>query len=153
MKIALALPLALALLAPAGAQQADPLKSDACGAALAQLDAARRAGGPPAAVQDLRSAAAGACLGSSAVPIRPSRVLQAPIVVPPPQIDVPPPVAPLPAPVLPPPPVAIQRPAVPAVCDAGGCWTSDGTHLRALPPGLAGPNGLCGVQGGMVYCP
>jgi hypothetical protein len=153
MKIALAFSLAVAVLAPAGAQQADPLKSDTCGAALAQLDAARHAGAAALAVQDLRSAAAGACLGSAVVPTRPSRVLQAPIAVPPPQIEVPPPAAPLPAPVLPPPPVAIQRPAVPATCDAGGCWTNDGTHLRALPPGLAGPQGLCGVQGGMVYCP
>lgn len=154
MKIALALSLALAVLAPAGAQTGDPLKSDACGAALAQLEAARKStAAAPAAVQDLRSAAAAACLGSSAVPTRPSRVLQAPIVVPPPQIDLPAPLAPLPAPALPPPPVAIQRPPVPATCDAGGCWTNDGTHLRPLPPGLAGPNGLCVAQGGMVYCP
>jgi hypothetical protein len=153
MKIALALALTLAALAPAGAQQGDPLKSEACAAALAQLNAARNAGAAAAAVQDLRAAAAGACLGTTAAPTRPSRVLQAPIVVSPTQIEVPQPVAPLAAPVLPLPPVAIQRPAVPATCDAGGCWTNDGTQLRQLPPGLAGPKGLCFPQGGMVYCP
>lgn len=153
MKIALALSLALAVLAPAGAQQGDPLKSDACAAALARLEAARRAAAAPGAVQDLRSAAAGTCLGSTAVPTRPSRVLQAPIAVPPAPLEVAPAAAPLPAPALPPPPVAIQRPAVPATCDAGGCWAEDGTHLRALPPGLAGPGGPCVPRGGMVYCP
>ncbi|HEX7890041.1 MAG TPA: hypothetical protein VF522_11840 [Ramlibacter sp.] len=153
MKIALALALTLAALAPAGAQQDDPLKSEACAAALARLKAAHDAPAAPASVQDLRTAAAGACLGNASAPTRPSRVLQAPTVVPPTQIELPQPVAPLPAPVLPPPPVAIQRPAVPATCDAGGCWTNDGSQLRQLPPGGAGPRGLCFPQGGMVYCP
>ena len=149
MKTTCALLLAAAALA-AHAQE-DPLKSAACGAALADLQAARGgAAGPPGT---LRDAAARACLGSAVVPTRPARVLQAPVAVPPPQIDVPPqpptlrPLAP------PPPPVVIQRPPVPAICDANGCWANDGTHLQQVPPSLLGPAGLCSQQGGVVYCP
>jgi hypothetical protein len=154
MKIACALLFLLA--APlVQAQAGDPLKSPECGAALAQLQAARSGGAAPGAVEELRSAAAGSCLGSTAVPSRPSRIAQQPIAVPPPQIDLPPQRGvPLPAPVLPPPPVAIQRAPLPAQCDAGGCWSSDGgTHLRHVPPTLAGPSGMCTQQGGLVYCP
>lgn len=152
MKIALLSLLFLAL-APTAPAQHDPLKSAACGAALASLQAARSSGAPAAAVEDLRSAAAGSCLGSTVVPGRPSRVLQTPVVVPPPQIQAAPrPVPPF-APVLPPPPVAIERAPLPATCDAGGCWTNDGTHLRHVPPSLAGPRGLCIQQGGQLACP
>jgi hypothetical protein len=49
--------------------------------------------------------------------------------------------------------VAIQRAPLPATCDPGGCWTNDGTHLRHVPPSLAGPGGLCTQQGGLVFCP
>jgi hypothetical protein len=81
-------------------------------------------------------------------------VLQAPISVPPPQIEVPPAAAPLAPPSLPPPPVAVERAPLPAACDAGGCWTNDGgTHLRHVPPNLMGPRGLCSTQAGVVYCP
>ena len=140
---------ALWAMAPVHAQE-DPLKSADCGSALATLQAARPGGvkGVGAGV-----AAASACLGSSAIPLRPSRVLQAPVAVPPAQIEVPARVAPLPAPSLPPPPVAIDRPPSPATCDAGGCWSNDGTHLRHVPPNLVGPAGLCTQQGGLVYCP
>lgn len=143
--------LLLAAILPVAAQTADPLKSADCGAAIAQLESARagRAGN----VEALRGAAASACLGSSQLPSRPARVLQAPISVPPPQIELPQRVAPAPAPSLPPPPVAIGRPPTPATCDAGGCWTSDGTQLRHVPPNLVGPAGLCSQAGGMVYCP
>jgi hypothetical protein len=151
MKIALALLLAFA--ATVHAQEGDPLKSAACGSALADLQAARRSAAADGTVQALRSAAATICLGSATIPTRPSRVTQAPIVVPPPQIDVPQRVAPLPAPVMPPPPVAIQRGALPSHCDPGGCWTNDGSHLRHVPPTLVGPNGLCIQQGGQVFCP
>ena len=73
----------------------------------------------------------------------------------PPQIELPQVVAPQRPPVLlpPPPPVAIQRLPLPGQCDAGGCWSNDGTHLRHVPPSLAGPSGLCTQQGGLVYCP
>ena len=136
--------------APLHAQD-DPLKSPACGAALAALQSARNANA--ADVESLRAGAAGACLGSSAVPARPPRVLQEPIAVPPPRIEPPAPVAPLPAPMLAPPPVAIERAPSPTHCDVGGCWSSDGTHLRMVPPSLAGPRGLCTQQGGLLLCP
>jgi hypothetical protein len=153
MKITCALLVLAALAAPVAAQQADPLKSNACGAALASLQSARSAGAAAGAVEQLRAAAAGTCLGSEVIPTRPTRIARPPVAVLPPQIDVPQRVAPLPAPVLPPPPVAIQRPPMPAHCDAGGCWSNDGTHLRHVPPTLAGPQGLCTQQGGLVYCP
>lgn len=153
MKIALAWLLLLGAAAPLAAQADDPLKSPACGAALANLQSARTSGAAAASVEALRSAAAAACLGSATVPARPPRVTQAPVVVPPPQIEGPQRVAPLPAPVLPPPPVAIERAPLPATCDAGGCWVGGDTHLRHVPPNLAGPRGLCTQQGGLVSCP
>jgi hypothetical protein len=154
MKIACLCLLLLAAASPLRAQEGDPLKSQACGAALAQLQAARGAdSASPAAVESLRSAAATTCLGSGAPPSRPGRVLQAPVVVPPPQIEVPQQVAPLAPPVLPPPPVIVGRPAAPALCDAGGCWADDGTHLLQVPPTLAGPRGLCTQRAGQLFCP
>ena len=57
------------------------------------------------------------------------------------------------APALPPPPVAIGRPPRVTHCDAAGCWADDGRGLRHVGPNLAGPNGLCTQQGGLVYCP
>jgi hypothetical protein len=147
------LPLLLVAALPAGAQQEDPLKSAACGAALASLQAARAAQAAPATVEALRSSAASSCLGTATPPSRPGRVLQAPIVVPPPQIEVPARAAPLPAPVLPPAPVAIERAPLPAVCDSLGCWTQDGPQLRRVPPNVIGPRGPCTQQGAQVYCP
>lgn len=153
MRIALPLAAALALCAGAWAQPGDPLKSPACGAALAHLQYARSAGAPAREVEGLRGAASAACLGSAAVPARPSRVVRAPVVVPPPQIEVPQRAAPLPEPVLPPPPVALERAPAPALCDVNGCWTSGAPHLRHVPPNLAGPGGLCIAQGGAIVCP
>lgn len=149
------LALSLLLLAAAwpATAQVDPLKSPACGAALAGLQAARSGSAGAGRVESLRSEAATVCLGAGSVPSRPSRVLQAPISVPPPQIEPTPLPPPLAAPSLPPPPVAFDRPATPALCDPGGCWTNDGTHLRQVPPNLAGPRGLCSTQAGVVYCP
>jgi hypothetical protein len=152
MKIPCALVL-LAAFAAAGAQQADPLKSDACGAALSQLQAARSAGAPPQRVEALRSEAAGTCLGSRMEPTRPSRVARPPIVVPPPVIEVPGQAALPAAPSPPPPPVAIDRGPAPALCDANGCWINDGTHLRQVQPALPGPRGPCSAVGALVYCP
>ena len=154
MKIARALLPLLFVALPCAAQE-DPLKSAACGAALSQLQAARQRGADTGTVESLRSAAANTCLGSGTPPTRPGRVLRPPITVPPPQIEVPAQVAPLqvPVPAPAPPPVAIQRPPAPALCDAGGCWSNDGTHLQQLPPSLIGPRGLCTQQGGLLYCP
>ena len=134
----------------AQAQAGDPLKSTACGEALAALQAAR---GSPA-LQPLRQRAAQACLGSTNEARRAPRTLRPPIAVPPPVI-VPPaqPPALLAAPVPPPPPVVVGRPPRLTHCDAGGCWADDGTGLRQVGPGLAGPAGLCTLQGGLVYCP
>jgi len=150
LKSACAVLLLLLAAGPVRAQNADPLKSPECGAALARLQAARAGGNDPKVVESLRSDAATTCLGYGAPPARPGRTLQAPIGVAPPQIDVPAARAPLAAPA-PPPPVAIERFPAPATCDANGCWTNDGTHLRHVPPNLTGP--LCMQQGGSFYCP
>jgi hypothetical protein len=80
-------------------------------------------------------------------------MLQPPVVVPPPAIVPPPLPAPMARPALPPPPVALQRPPALTHCDVAGCWADDGQHLRQLGPNLAGPNGRCSQQGGLVYCP
>jgi len=149
------LPVLLLAMAPAlpWAQVSDPLKSAACGDALAALQAARGDGTGEAAAQALRASAARTCLGGSGVAGRPSRIVQAPIVVPPPVIAVPAGPGPMSQPSQIPPPVAIDRPATPTHCDVGGCWSNDGQHLRHVGPNLAGPNGLCSQQGGLVYCP
>jgi hypothetical protein len=146
--------LMLLLTVPASrAQQDDPLKSPACGAALAALQAARQDGGDAARTETLRSQAATTCLGMPDPRARPSRALQAPIAVPPPRIDVPPVARSLPPPTLPPPPVAMERLPAPANCDGTGCWVNDGSHLQRVPPTLVGPQGLCTQQGGQLYCP
>ena len=150
------LPVLLALvLAPAlaCAQDGDPLKSPACGAALAALQSARGSGAADAAVQNLRQGAARTCLGGGDAPRRTARVAQPPVVIPPPALEPAPLPPPLPQVALPPPPVAIQRPPTPATCDIGGCWANDGQHLRHVGPNLYGPAGLCSQQGGLVYCP
>lgn len=133
-----------------GAHAADPLKSPACGEALAALQAARG----DHDVQPLRQRAAQACLGSASEAGRAPRTLQPPVAVPPPAI-VPPSRPPglVAAPVPPPSPVAVQRPPRVTHCDAGGCWVDDGSGLRQVGPGLAGPAGLCTQQAGVVYCP
>lgn len=139
--------------AAAAAQESDPLKSAACAQALGNLESARSAGGAPTVVEGLRAAAAATCLGSSAIPQRPGRVAQPPVSVPPQQVDLPVRVAPLPPAALPPPPVPIDRAPSPALCDASGCWASDGTHLRRVGPNLAGPGGPCVQQGALIACP
>lgn len=141
--------LLLAACACAHAQE-DPLKSPACGAALAALQAARTEKAAPARIESLRSSAEQTCLGSASLPTRPARTVQAPVHVPPPQIDAPLATPSLRPPVAPPPPVAIERYPQPATCDPNGCWTNDGSHLRMVPPN---PPGLCTTQGGLVYCP
>jgi hypothetical protein len=154
MSTTIAFLLLLAAALPLRAQAGDPLKSAACATALATLQAGRQTAANAHRLEALRSSAAEACLGAAAIPTRPSRVLRPPVVVPPPQIDVPQGGVHAHESVqAPAPPVAIGRPALPATCDAGGCWTSDGTHLRHVPPNGVGPSGLCTQQGGLVYCP
>jgi hypothetical protein len=135
------------------AQSDDPLKSPTCGEALAELQSARAAHAAPAQVERLRAHAESLCLGSMAVPRRPPRVAQRPIVVPPPRIDVPSRAAILGAPSVPPPPVGVPHFPAPAQCDPGGCWVNDGSHLQYVPPTLATPRGPCTRQGALVYCP
>ena len=146
-------PLLLAAAAPLHAQDADPLKSPACGAAIAQLQAARENHEDAARIETMRRGAANTCLGQPDPPARPARSVQAPVSVPTPQIAMPSRPEPMAVPTPPPPPVAIDRPSSPAICDAGGCWANDGTHLRMVPPDLRGPTGLCSSLGGQLYCP
>lgn len=148
-----ATPLLACVACAAHAQAGDPLKSPQCGAALADLQAARDAHAAPAQVERLRAQGANVCLGSSALPRRPARIAQAPIAVPPPRIDLPSRAAIPAAPSPPPPPVAVPHGPVPAQCDPGGCWIDDGSHLRYLPPALTTPAGPCLRQGALVYCP
>lgn len=150
MKILFALLLAL----PGWLQaQPDPLKSPACAQALAGLDAARADDARGAQVPALRNQAAQACLGGNPALGRTARVLQAPITVPPPALTPPPLPETMAQPRRPPPPVALARPALPALCDTGGCWASDGGRLRHVGPNLAGPTGMCAQHGGQVLCP
>ncbi|RYX89878.1 MAG: hypothetical protein EOO28_31335 [Comamonadaceae bacterium] len=50
-------------------------------------------------------------------------------------------------------PVEIGRPNHITTCDPNGCWGTDGSRLNRLGPELAGPRGICSVQGGVVACP
>ncbi|WP_427912324.1 hypothetical protein ACPWT1_17010 [Ramlibacter sp. MMS24-I3-19] len=131
---------------------ADPLKSDACGRALAALQAARTpdSGRTPGQVEGLRREATQACLGGSGEARRPSPTAQAPMVVPPPTVALPRSIPPAEV-VLPAPP--IERPAVITACDAGGCWDSNGKRLNRAGPILIGPGGACVTTGVQVRCP
>lgn len=144
--------LATAVLALAGpAHAADPLKSPACGEALAALQAARGAGA--ADVDARRGAATRACLGGTGAASRPAPVAREPIAVPPPTIALPTP-QPLPGPpAAPSPPLAVDRPPVITACDAGGCWDSNGTRMHSAGPLLIGPAGVCTTAGNTVRCP
>lgn len=138
-------------LLPAGAG-ADPLKSDACGASLAGLQASRGRGADARAIEAARQQALRDCLGGSGEARRPSPVAREPIAVPPPVVALPEP--PAPAPAAPSPPaVDIERPPVITSCDTGGCWDSHGTRLNRAGPLLIGPHGACTTSGATVYCP
>lgn len=141
----------LALAAAAPAWAADPLKSEACGRSLAELQAARDGPARSPQVESLRRQATRDCLGGGE-PVRPSPAAQSSITVPPPVIEPPLPpraavTAPLPA------PVRIERPPVITSCDAGGCWDSDGRRLNQAGPVLIGPGGACTTAGATVRCP
>lgn len=45
------------------------------------------------------------------------------------------------------------RPQFIVSCDAFGCWADDGSRLNRIGPNLAGPRGLCTVQGSVLSCP
>jgi hypothetical protein len=148
--------MALAMLAcaAAAAQDGDPLKSPACGDAIAALDAARSAKAAPAQVEVLRARAAQTCLGTADPPRRPARVLQPPVAIPPPPLAPPGVAAPQLLVTPPPPPVTITRPPQVTQCDPAGCWVDDGgNRLRHLPPHQVSPRGPCTIVGALVYCP
>jgi hypothetical protein len=134
----------------------DPLKSSACGEAIAALEAAREAARrDPALVstEALRQRATQLCLGGGDSPTRPARAMQAPIAVPPPVIAPPGPPAAARIPPTPLPPVDIGRAPTITSCDLNGCWASDGSRLNRVGPQLHGPSGPCTVQSGLAYCP
>ncbi|HVZ43227.1 MAG TPA: hypothetical protein VHA82_05405 [Ramlibacter sp.] len=148
-----ALPALLLVLASGAARAQDPLKSPECGAAIAQLQAARA--GDAADVAALRDSAARLCLGASQPTRRGNRWAQPPIAVPAPVIEVPPSPPPSRSPqgyVPLPPPLPIERPATITSCDPNGCWTSEGARLPRQGPILIGPNGPCTVQAGSAFC-
>jgi hypothetical protein len=150
-------PLLLAMAtAAACAAEPDPLKSEACKAALAELE---QVVGEPASdsrarrVAQAREQAATACLGRSQ-----GRGVRSG--APYPAQSVAPPVAtvPRPSPALrpvAPPPAAEPAPraAVITSCDPAGCWDSNGQRLNRMGPLLMGPRGACTAQGGLVNCP
>lgn len=130
----------------------DPLKSDACGRALADLQAARAgaSGRTPGQVEALRRDATQACLGGNGDARRPAPTAQAPLAVPPPTVALPRSVPPREGT---PPAPPIERPAVITSCDAGGCWDSNGKRLNRAGPVLIGPAGVCVTTGPQVQCP
>lgn len=141
--------LAFAALLPWQPASADPLKSEDCGARLAQLDIARRQSPGTAEVEALRQQATRACLGGGGDARRPAPTARVPLVVPPPVVTAEPaqPVPPAsPAP-------AIERPPVVTSCDPAGCWDSNGTRLNRAGPQLIGPRGVCTTVGTTVHCP
>lgn len=144
------------VLAPAAAWPQDPLKSQACKAAIGQLEQILdEKPHAPARAQRLAAArrdAAVACLGRSDQGRLRSGAPHPPQAVAPPVVTAAP-SAPLPRSEAPPPPLAIPRPTVITTCDPAGCWDSEGRRLNHMGPLLVGPRGACTVQGGLVNCP
>lgn len=100
-----------------------------------------------------RRSAALACLGEAGeadgeAAARPPRIEA------PPQLRIPPtlPAMRMPAPAAPA-RVAPPQPRTLGVCDANGCWASDGTRLQRVGPQLLGPSGFCTTAGHTVQCP
>lgn len=52
-----------------------------------------------------------------------------------------------------PPPVANPRPTIITICDASGCWDSEGRRLNNAGPALMSPRGLCSGTGNAINCP
>jgi hypothetical protein len=140
--------LAFVLPVSTGLAAEDPLKSQACGEALAALQAAReQLRGTADHVERLRRTAANVCLGGATSSTRPSPTVRLPESLPsvrqPPTVTVPgvsPPI----------PPLAYERLPLPGVCDTAGCWSDDGQRLRHTPTLPAGP---CSLRGGVMVCP
>lgn len=145
------------------AQGADPLKSSECIQTLDALQAQEAAmvataqhkdageqAEQLATLETLRRDAAHACLGSRLdAPPRVERLARPPIAVAPvaPRAAVTPPV-----PAATPPPIRIPPLRTITICDAAGCWASDGTRLSRVGPLLFGPPGLCTLQGAVLSC-
>ena len=56
------------------------------------------------------------------------------------------------------PPIAPTRAPIPGPrtvtsCDAGGCWTSDGTRVDRFGPDLRDRRGVCTLSGAVLRCP
>lgn len=165
---------ALGWLVPTAAR-ADPLNSPSCLSALQALtqaeqvttrtlpapassargtDGARTA---PPTVLAARRAAAEACLGTTDDTPPPARQ-QAPLAVDRiPGPDLHRDVGPLPAtaPSRAPMPPAVLTPPLhmTTVCNADGCWTTEGLRLQRQGPVLQGPRGPCLQIGGVLNCP
>lgn len=146
----------------------DPLHAPECGAAIASLRARESdadvaacsdstgARAPSAALLAARRDTARRCLASRADPPEPpGRLIQPPIVVAPIAVPAPmpagtiahraPPIAPTRAP--------IRGPRTITSCDAGGCWTSDGTRVDRFGPDLRDRRGVCTLSGAVLQCP
>jgi hypothetical protein len=165
------LALIAALAASTGAaQEGDRLKSPDCRQALDALQAqeAKLAAMPQAGPQGLRDReavaqlktlrrqAARACLGGRGeTPPLPQHIDQRPVIVPPVNNNAPAPPAPPQRPA--PPAVSMPKPAAPptvvTICDANGCWASDGSRLDRMGSNLVGPRGVCSLQGVVLQCP
>jgi hypothetical protein len=162
---------------PATAAPGDPLESDACRRALAELNSeeaavaerSRASGGVSANERRLidarlapaRRHAARECLARHADPaslssqplVRPSPVVAAPLAVAPasaPSLGAPTVSARATPPALRP---LADKPYAITSCDAGGCWANDGSRLNRVGPSLWGPRGICTVQGSLLQCP
>lgn len=139
-----------------GEPEVDPLKSDACKAALVELEKVANRGASPARSARLaqaRESAATICLGrSQGRGVRSGAPYPAQPVAPP-AISTPRPQVSLPAVLAPPAAVSIPRPTVITTCDPAGCWDSDGRRLDRMGPLLMSPRGPCTVQGGFATCP
>jgi hypothetical protein len=131
----------------------------AAGAALAQDGAATkptareapkgRLASPPVSVPPVRVPQSNWPTITPMTPVPPLQVrpMEPMSAVPPMQVQPLPPAAPVV------PLQQVQPPPVVTSCDAGGCWSSDGTRLNRVGPNLMGPGGVCTVTGKMVHCP
>jgi hypothetical protein len=143
----------------------DPLQSAECREALAALrlqedraataSAPDQAPRPGRALERARHGAARACLRSRADPPPAGRFAQPPVSLPP-AVEPPPLRPPVTAVVPRSPEVPVPPPATPTVvtsCDAGGCWTSDGSRVNRVGSVLVGPRGACSPMGATMVCP
>ena len=137
--------------------QGDPLASPECHAARAELaqalnDADSAQGPSGERLARARAGAAAACLGRNDGARERAGAPEPAQRVPPPLI-VNGRASSLPKMESAPPPLAIPRPTFLTVCDASGCWDSEGRRLNSAGPALMGPRGLCSGTGNTVNCP